>query len=116
MTAEPRYPQRPVMIPQICCLVDAGCYVTEIGSKALAELAVLPALAKLYDPAGLAPTADDQAELLTAAGEQALAGGWVQRVDGYWLCPEHAATYLDQEPRHFTLAECVRRHRFRQGG
>ncbi|HEX5495420.1 MAG TPA: hypothetical protein VFX70_12690 [Mycobacteriales bacterium] len=102
------------MIPQIACYADDGCFVAEAGSQAAETLTGLPALRKPHDPAALSPpTTEDTAELLTAAGELALAAGWVQRVDGYWLCPAHAGVYLDTEPRRFTIPECIRRHRLR---
>lgn len=111
-------PDRPVMIPQIACYADDGCFVAEAGSQAAEALAVLPALRKPHDPAALnPPAAAETDELLGAAGELALAAGWVQRVDGYWLCPAHAGVYLNAaEPRRFTVAECIRRHRLRHAG
>lgn len=110
-------PDRPVMIPQIACLADGGCYVAGIGSQAAEALAGLPALRKAHDLGALGPsTAADVAELIATAGEQALASGWVRRADGHWLCPAHTGTCLDSEPRHFTVVECIRRHRLGHTG
>lgn len=108
-------PDRPVMVPQIACYADGSCYVAGIGNEVAGVLGGLPALGKAHDPGGLGPPNDAEAtELLDVAAEHALVAGWVQRVDGYWLCPAHAEVYLDSEPRRFTLAECARRHRLRR--
>ncbi|HEX5496026.1 MAG TPA: hypothetical protein VFX70_15765 [Mycobacteriales bacterium] len=110
-------PERPVTIPQVTCHADNGCYWAAAGSQAAEVLAGLPALRKAHDPAALGlPTTTDTAQLLAAAAELALAAGWVQRVDGYWLCPDHAGVYLDTEPRRFTIRECLHRHRLRHTG
>lgn len=116
MTTGPaRRPVRPVTIPQITCHADGGCYVAEAGSRAAEILAGLSALRKAHDQVASSPrTTADVAELVAAAGELALAGGWVRRVDGHWLCPTHSDAYLDSEPRRFTVTECIHRHRLIQ--
>ncbi|HEX5493509.1 MAG TPA: hypothetical protein VFX70_02910 [Mycobacteriales bacterium] len=104
-----------MVIPQIGCHADGGCYVALAGSPAATALAAMAALRRPHDPVALgSPSGADVAELVQAAAEHALAAGWVQRVDGFWLCPAHAGTYLDREPHPFTIRECLYRHRHRQ--
>ncbi|HEX5494222.1 MAG TPA: hypothetical protein VFX70_06585, partial [Mycobacteriales bacterium] len=110
-------PDRPVMIPQISCYADGGCYIADTGSQAAGKLAGLPALRRAHDQAALGPPSPaDTIELLATAADLALAAGGVQRMDGYWLCPDHAEIYLDSEPRRFTIRECIHRHRLRHTG
>lgn len=102
------------MVPQIACHADGGCYVAETGSQEAGVLAGLPALRKAHDLDALGPpTTADTTELVATAGGLALAGGWVQGADGYWLCPTHAEVYQDSAPRRFTVTECIHRHRLR---
>ncbi|HEX5495642.1 MAG TPA: hypothetical protein VFX70_13815 [Mycobacteriales bacterium] len=101
-------------VPQISCYADGGGFVAPAGGHAARALAALPAIRRAHDPAALgSPSAGDVAQLVQAAGTYALAAGWVQRVDGYWLCPTHAGIYLDSDPKHFTIRECLHRHRIR---
>ena len=105
----------PVMVPQIVCHACGGCYVATAGGHAARMLAGLPAIRRAHDPAASGPpTNAEVAVLLQAAGTYALAAGWVQRVDGFWLCPAHASTYLDRDPKRFTVVECLHRHRIRR--
>lgn len=97
-TSSPRW----LAIGQIACLVDGGCYLVETGIR------------NNEDEDRLVPgTASGVDGVITVAGVQALAAGWVQRVDGYWLCPAHAHTYLDRHRRQFSVTECAHRHRLR---
>ncbi|HEY9388170.1 MAG TPA: hypothetical protein VIR27_00175 [Mycobacteriales bacterium] len=111
----PARPDGPVLIPQIVCHACGGCYVAASGGHAARMLAGLPAIRRAHDPAASGPPTDGEvAVLLQAAGTYALADGWVQRADGFWLCPTHAVIYLDRDPKRFTVAECLHRHRIRR--
>lgn len=120
MTAPDREPgRRPVpgsvSVPQISCHADGFSYLAPAGSEAARILAGLPALRLAFDPAATEPpTEGDVAELVRMAAECALATGWVQRVDGFWLCPAHAAIYHQRDRERFTVGECLRRHRLRR--
>ena len=115
--AEPEPPDRPdqqVRVSQIVCYADGGEFVAPTGTHAARMLGRFSAVRKAADPAlSGPPTAGEVAQLVQAAGVYALAAGWVQRIDGYWLCPSHAGIYLAGDPNRFTVRECRHRHRIR---